>query len=434
MKNKFPKAGRVPACALTALLALCASGAHAESSLISAIEQGKPIVDLRARYEGVDDASKPLDASAVTFRGRIGYETGMWNGISVLAELDQIWALADDYNSTRNGKFTYPVIADPAMTALNRLQLTFAPDESTKIILGRQRLLLGDQRFIGNAGWRQHEQTFDALTVTNASVASLALSYSYVERVNRVFGPADPKPAAGPAGAFHCDCHLLDAVYTGLAPLKLEAFGYLLDLSPRHGPAAAMLATSKLSTATYGARADYQIDLAQGISAQFMGEYAHQSAYRNNPLSLDLNYWRGEAGIGYDGLTGMAGYEAMQGNGVAGFSTPLATIHAFDGWADMFLTTPANGLDNLYFKASYVVPRVAETLNIKSVTATVIYRDFTADKTGIGIGTEWDGALDIAIDKRASLLLQYADYQGTGIGLGGFAGKSIFWVQAAYKY
>ena len=62
------------------------------------------------------------------------------------------------------------MIADPAMTALNWLQLTYASDYDTKFVVGRQRILVGNQRFIGNSGWRQHEQTFDAVSAVNTSI------------------------------------------------------------------------------------------------------------------------------------------------------------------------------------------------------------------------------------------------------------------------
>ncbi len=62
-----------------ALLALIISPAFycpaTAQSVTDFIASGKPIVDLRARYEGVSDASKTLDASARTLRARLGYET-----------------------------------------------------------------------------------------------------------------------------------------------------------------------------------------------------------------------------------------------------------------------------------------------------------------------------------------------------------------------
>lgn len=69
------------------------------------IAQGRPVIDLRGRYETVSDASKAVDANAITLRARLGYETGSWNGLSLQADFDQIWAIGGAaYNSTRNGK------------------------------------------------------------------------------------------------------------------------------------------------------------------------------------------------------------------------------------------------------------------------------------------------------------------------------------------
>ena len=40
-----------------------------------------------------------------------------------------------------------------------------------------------------------------------------------------------------------------------------------------------------------------------------------------------------------------SGYELLGSDGVTvAFSTPLATLHAFEGWADKFLATPAAGI------------------------------------------------------------------------------------------
>jgi len=88
-------------------------------------------------------------------------------------------------------------------------------------------------------------------------------------------------------------------------------------------------------------------------------------------------------------------------------------------------------LDDLYVKGSYAVPGF---LNMKSLTAAVAYHDFKADRTGVGIGSEWDASLELAVDQKLSFLLGTAAYDGAGIGAGGFAGKKVVWLQAAYKY
>ena len=427
---------------LAAMALLCSTAmAKANSALGAIIAQGRPVIDLRARFETVADQSKTLDANANTVRARLGYDTGAWNNFQLGFEFDQIWSVGGaTYNSTRNGKTVYPTIADPAMTALNRLTLSYASDFDTKLTLGRQRLLIGNQRFVGNAGWRQHEQTYDSLSAVNNSIAGLTVTYAYLYRVNRVNGPEIPVPsitaaaATGQANYFKSNSHVMDAVYTGVSGLRLEAYTFLLDLSaPGFATSIAQqTATARLSTATYGGRADYSFPIEAGIGGKLSGEFAHQTNYANNPVSFRLNYWLGEAGANYGGLSGLVGYEVLEGNGTIGFSTPLATFHSFDGWADMFLTTPVNGLKDFYVKAAYVLP--ADVVDMKSLTATLIYRDFTTDNLTAGIGTEWDASLELAVDANASVLAEYADYQGSGLAFGGFPDKSIFWLQLAYKY
>ncbi|MEO8300307.1 MAG: hypothetical protein ABI608_00865 [Rhizomicrobium sp.] len=424
-----------------ALCLLCSTAAHAELPLAGIIAQGRAVIDLRARYETVTDNSKALDANAGTVRARLGYDTGYWNSFQLGFDFDQIWTVGGaTYNSTRNGKTAYPTVADPAMTTLNRLTLTYASDFDTKFTVGRQRLLIGNQRYVGNVGWRQHEQTYDSLSLVNTSIEDLSFTYAYLYRVNRIGGPAIPVPsttnpaATGQANYFKSDSHVMDAVYIGVDNLRLEAYSFLLDLSaPGFATAPAQrTATSRLSTATYGGRADYSVALAEDVTGKLTGEVAHQTNYANNPLSISLNYWLGEGSVTYKGLTGLVGYEVLEGNGTIGFATPLATLHLFNGWADMFLTTPANGLKDFYLKAAYVLP--ADFIDMRSLTATVFYHDFTTDNLTAGIGSEWDASLELAVDANASLLAKYAVYRGAGVAFGGFPDKSIFWLQLAYKY
>lgn len=122
----------------------------------------------------------------------------------------------------------------------------------------------------------------------------------------------------------------------------------------------------------------------------------------------------------------------LEGNGTIGFFTPLATLHIFNGWADMFLTTPTNGLKDLYFQAGYSLP--ADAIGMKSFNSLVIYHSYASDHLGTGIGSEWDVQGELVVDANLSLLAKYANYQGSGIAFGGFADKSILWLQTAWKY
>ncbi len=53
----------------------------------------------------------------------------------------------------------------------------------------------------------------------------------------------------------------------------------------------------------------------------------------------------------FDSITLKFSYELLEGNGTTSFRTPLATGHAFQGWTDRFLTTPADGVEDYYFTA-----------------------------------------------------------------------------------
>lgn len=424
-----------------AAILLIWSPALAEPTILDAIAAGRPVVDLRARYENVDDASKtPADATAGTLRARLGYETGAWNGLSLQADFDQIWLIGGNYNSTRNGKTAYPVIADPAMTTLNRLQLSYISDFGTKLVVGRQRILIGNMRFIGNSGWRQHEQTFDALSAINTSIPNLTLTYAYLYRVNRVNGPDLPSPsntaaaAAGQANYFKSDSNIIDGFYTGIAGLRLEGYAYLLNLSaPSYATLPAQqTAAAKLSTQTYGMRADYGFSATEDVAGKLTGEFASQSNYAANPLSYHLNYYLAEASITYRGAKALAGYEVLGGNGAIGFSTPLATLHIFNGWADMFLTTPVNGLKDFYLQATYSMP--ADMIGLKAFNPSVAYHSYATDHLNAGIGSEWDIQGELVVDANLSFLAKYANYQGSGTGFGGFADKSVLWLQTGWKY
>ena len=109
----------------------------------------------------------------LTLRARLGFETGKaWN-TSLLVEGEAVMPLQDDYRPdpavpTDDRRIRWSPIRKAY--EINRLQLTNTSLPGTTLTLGRQRIILDDQRFVGNVGWRQNEQTFDALRVVNRSV------------------------------------------------------------------------------------------------------------------------------------------------------------------------------------------------------------------------------------------------------------------------
>jgi hypothetical protein len=391
--------------------------------LVSALTNGSPLIDLRLRFEDIAQSNKPRRAYATTLRARLGYETGEFHGLSALAEADLIGhAWGEHFNNTLNGRSEFPVIADPDMAALNRLELDYgaaltdgaaaANRPDLHIHLGRQRISFGDARFIGNAGWRQHEQTYDGVTIVDTSLPATTLSYANVAQVNRIFGPNSPM------GRFNGDTHLFNAVYSGFSPvLNIEAYDYLLDF--RQAPA--------LSTDTYGAHIESRLNLLSDVTAQLNAAYARQRNYGPNPLRFNLGYYLGEAGLAYAGLSETLGYEVLEGNGAIGFSTPLASLHGFQGWAESFLTDPPNGIRDFYARTRYAFPA---PLISSTIAAMLVYHNFRAEHVNAAYGDEWDASLEATLPRGFTLGTAYADFNGRA----GFPDKAVFWIYSGYRY
>ena len=380
---------KVTAASIALLGILIATQVSAEEqSLQQAIAQTKPIIDLRLRYETVDQDKIAKNADAVTLRARLGFQTGKaWN-TQLLAEAGLMWALVSDYNSTTNGKTQYPVVADPDNYAINRLQLTNTTLPATTVVLGRQLINLDDQRFIGSVNWRQNEQTFNALRVTNGSLHNLTVDLTFFNQVNRVFGKDSP------VGSYRGSSYLGNVSYQS-APGKLTAFAYLLDLdqAPRD------------SSQTYGLRFAGS-HAWQGITWGYSASYATQSEYANSPLNYEDDYQALELSATRSGFSLTAGLERLDGNGVKGFTTPLATLHKFQGWADKFLTTPVNGVEDQYLALGYV-RKPAGALDSLSFAA--VGHQFNSERLSIDYGSELDLLAQVTYHRYA-LILKYADY------------------------
>jgi len=199
--------------AIAVSIAVCSSSAAADD-FTTALTEGKPTLDLRLRYEGVDQNNALKDANAVTLRTRLGYETGKFNGFSLFAEFEDVTAIEDDYSLPADSPKIYSVVADPDSTEVNRLSLTYSGLADTSVIYGRQRIIFDNARFVGNVGWHQNEQTFDGILFKNISLSDTTLNYAYIYNVNTIL-----------AGKTDIKGHLLNASYSGLSFGKLTGYG-----------------------------------------------------------------------------------------------------------------------------------------------------------------------------------------------------------------
>lgn len=381
-------------CTLAGLVFWSTNVAAAETtSLEGAVLNGTPLIDIRYRLENVDISSLSDDATASTLRTRIGYKTSEWNGLTALVEFENIASLGNDkYNSTTNGKAGLPVIADPESTELNRAQLSYSSEAGT-FNVGRQRLIFDNARFIGNVGFRQNEQTFDAVHAETKLGSNFRASYTFIDKVHRIFGDDNPN------GNFTGDSHLINASFNGSSVGKLTAYGYWIDT--RQAPA--------LSTKTFGLRFSGRQDLASAPSLTYLLEYATQSDYANNPFQISNDYLAAEGGVTYAGWNGKLGVESLQGNGTRGFATPLATLHKFQGFADVFLVTPADGIEDIYISFAKTWKTVGPLKNLK---VAAWHHWFSTQRGDTALGTEFDALASISLSNIVSTEIKYANFDG----------------------
>lgn len=366
-----------------------AAADNAHGTLREALETSRPIAELRLRLEAVEQTGVPEEAQATTLRAHLGVETGKaWNW-ALLAEGEVIWPLTTDYNDTINGKTQYPVVADPETYEVNRLQLVNTSLPGTTVTLGRQRILHDDHRFVGNVGWRQNEQTFDAVRLVNRSVTDLIIDVAWLNQVNRVFGRDSPQ------GRYTGDSYLANASYQ-FAIGKLTAFAYLLDFEEAPGD----------SSATAGMRFSGERPLGS-VKLSGQATFATQQDRANNPLDYRDDYYHAELFATVRAWSVGGGVELLEGDGTKGFSTPLATLHPFQGWADKFLTTPANGVRDAYATLRFTGKPLTW---LDSLSAVGTYHVFESDRGSSDYGTEIDLQLQ-AKWHRWSGILKYADYR-----------------------
>ena len=378
-------------------------------SLHDALAQGKVSLNARLRYESVEQAGL-RDADALTLRTRLGYTTAPLHGWKAMVEAENIVAANPDSYSQAGlnpGGAGKAVIADPETTEINQVWIAFTQDKTTTTV-GRQRLVLDNARFIGDVGWRQDRQTFDAVVLTDKSLDQTTLTYAYLDQINRVFSDRHAQ------GKWQSDSHVFNASYTGFAAGTFTGYAYLLDFKKVAAPN---------SCATYGASFVGTTKLSADLKLAYRAELATQSDYGSSLLSYSANYYDLEAGLVTKPGSATLGYEVLGSGDNVGFKTPLATLHAFNGWADLFLATPAAGLRNTFLKGTANLP--------EGFTGTAFYHWFQTDATGVGLGTELDLQLTRKFGKAVTWLVKYADFRHDSTA---YPDVRKFWVQVEFNY
>lgn len=374
-----------------------------------AFTKGKPSFNARLRWENARQDNL-REANAFTLRTRLGFTTAPVAGVQGMIEGENVAVLnqRSDYNAagTNASGAGRTVIGDPPDTAFNQLWLSYSAAEAT-LKAGRQRIVLDNARFVGDVGWRQNTQTFDGATLTARPVKPLTAFYGYLARINRVFGDRMPQPD------WDSDSHVVNVAYSGCPYGTLAVYGYWLDFDQ----------SAANSSDTFGASFAGSRALSSTFKLTYRVEAATQGDAGRNPVDYRAAYYAAEIGGVVAPFDFAIGHEVLGSDGGRkGFGTPLATLHAFNGWADVFTATPARGLRDSYASVGMALPG--------GMPAKLVYHRYESDTGSLDYGHEWNAQLTRKFGKQWSALAKLALYDGKPP----FADLRRVWLQVEYNF
>lgn len=371
----------------------------------------KPLIDARLRYEQVEQDGLTLDAEAVTLRIRAGVQAGH-GPLTAIVEAQGNLAIVDHRFDGLSGSAARPLIADPENVAIHRAQLALKLPVVT-LTAGRQRITPDDERFVGAVGFRQNGQSFDAVRAEVTPVKCLKADLAYAWSVRTIWGIDGTGARQRAVGGDNVFANLSWTSPVG----TVTGFGYWVDQDE------AAVQGFRLSSRTIGARLAGTQKLGKAKLA-YQLSHARQTDMGRNPNSYEAGYWLAGVSVDLNGPKLGAGYEVLGAdNGVAltSFQFPLGTNFKFQGWADKFLTTPADGVRDLHVNAGWSWKAIGPA---KAVTVQAVWHRYESDRLNRSYGDELN-LLASAKLGRTTASVRYADYRADGFA----TDTRKFWLQ-----
>ncbi|MDX9813659.1 MAG: OprD family outer membrane porin [Sulfurimonadaceae bacterium] len=398
---------------------------------------------IRARYERANvnhNGTKTANAYTNRLAVGVGADIAGQDWISAYVQMTNVSSINRKYGAEDN---KYDMVNDARQTRLTQSYIDLKYNK-TLLRVGRQAINLDNLRFIGTVDWRQMPQTFDAIALVDNTIDGLNLTAAYITQVNTI---NDGEVAARP-DKYDGRVLALNASYQVIPELNVTIYDYMIgagttktDTDLKNNP------KDGIGHDTYGIALHGSTKLSEDTSIRYRGEYARQKdpslklhSSASKARDVKANYYNIELGVDVMGFLACGQYEVLgKGkNGGAGFSTPLATLHAHNGWADVFAMPVmfSEGLEDLNFSLGYK----SKEFGLFKVT----YHDYTTDKGGYDIGHEVDAVYTRAIPGVDNLsgMLKYANFKKDGeaarkgvVGLGA-ANNSVqkVWAMLDYKF
>jgi len=440
---------------LAVMLGFASNGVMAEEEVLpeytfmDSIKTGKSLSSIRPRYEHVDQtgfqgttatAPELKNAYAFTTRTLIGWQTAPYKNFSFAAQLTDVHEFTDNANDRRDNlpehqigstanssafKRQFPNIVDPGYTDVNQLFVDWSGIKNTKFRLGRQVVNLDNVRFIGDIAFRQNTQVFDGISVINKTLPNTEIFAAHFSKVRQV----NTKLRDG-------NIDIVNVKYRFTPLESITAYGYLVDaenLSQNNGNPAAVgtaaqggnglgpsndlnkAATTDASNKTFGLRLDGIHPFNPNWRALYTAEFAKQDDYRDGSGLIDAHYFKVGGGAGYNAWSLRLDYEKLSSNdGKYGFQTPLGTNHLFQGWADHFLATPRQGMEDVFLTAAGAIDKFKLYAEYHVFKADESFQTL-GGKFGDKYGTEFDASVMYTINDNLWAKIEYAKFNESDV-------------------
>ncbi|MEX1256186.1 MAG: alginate export family protein [Gemmatimonadota bacterium] len=330
---------------LGAVSALCLGAGLAFFPFTATSQEGISLGgQLRTRYESLEPGSGASRAAFVSMRTRVHMAVAREEGLSAFVQFQDVRRWGEELSPLSDFD------ADHLDLHQAYAELRLGTQEEAVARVGRQEIVLGEERLLGSVDWTQQGQSLDGIR------AWLEQSWGRVELFALLTREKDVAESDG-------DAHFL---------------GAQLDLGPPDGD---MLETYVLHDRDARDGGTRQTTLgARWVGSvagwRLRGEGAFQTGTRDGEevsaylaalrLSLPISGNRILAELGYDHLSG----DATPSEGrLRVFDTLYATNHKFYGAADLFLNIPrdtgAGGLQDLMARVTLSAgPRLSLTTDL----------------------------------------------------------------------
>lgn len=358
----------------------------------------------RIRYADLVVGSSDGKAGSALFR--LSLESKWSDHLKSIIELDHVETTLKNQHSDGvrlNGK---PIIPDAPGSEINQLFLQY-DGSALSLTAGRQAIELDNQRFIGNISFWQNEQTFDAGRINYKLFSSSEINYAYIYNANRIFGQdASTRLNANDIGFEEMNglrpvsqlgdhehnTHLIRLEFNEWDYSQLVAFSYLIDNKDQ----------PVVSNDTFGLAYSFKF---KPNNLHFRLEIEGATQHRPTLQNVEnIPYYRLDFGLGLRSLEVSGQYEVLGSKNNVAFTTPLGSLHEFNGWADKFGGTPSLGLIDQSIKLKW---RLAPwKLDIR-------FHSFKQQKDDLSLGTELDFDLSCKLKKGQEILLRFADFKAS---------------------